>query len=205
MTKFITLFLSLTILFSLLTGCGSTGRDTNNSVGNITDATENTESISDSNTNSDTNTEPPELTESMMVALTEILGISYEEFRSYDIEKQYALLHELGLVLEDTSEKESEKNERPVYTTDDVNKGGKYIVTIQDSMGWNSYTFYYEDGRLIKVETSFQKNDEEEPWTETYEGDSLSEYKYSNMTLDEIINDITADNNNFHVYINQMD
>lgn len=217
MKKIITMFLSLSVIFAILTGCGATGSDTDHTTGNNTgnivgegagsNNTGNTDdNISDSDTtkNSETHTEPPELTESMMVALMDILGISYEQFYSFDIEKQYAILNELGVVLEDNNEKESEKDEAPVYTTADVAKGGKYLVTIQDSMGWNRYSFYYENGNLVKIETTFQKNDEDEVSTDTYEGASLSANKYSGMTLDEIISNITEGRNNFNVYINKM-
>ena len=56
-----------------------------------------------------------------------------------------------------------------------MEKYGSYGVTVGDSMMWNYFELHYENGKLVKIVTSFQKNDEEEADVEVVEGDAVSE------------------------------
>ena len=60
--------------------------------------------------------------------------------------------------------------------------GGSYKVVLGDYM--NSITLYYENGKLVKLEEAFQKNDEEAAEYATFEGDSLAEYGFNFIDWD---------------------
>ncbi len=163
MKKWIVLILVLTVL--VLAGCGTDGGKLD-SVGGV-------------------NQDSVELTEEMEAMLQE-MGISLEKFATYSPEQQQAILGELGIVAGDREE-QSTRPTGEKYTTADVAAGGKYMVYIGDDLGWNSYRLYYEDGKLVKVETSFRKNSEEEPDETLYAGDTLKEFPYIDKSLDELI------------------
>lgn len=57
-----------------------------------------------------------------------------------------------------------------------MGNGGDYVVTVSDSMRWNYFELHYKDGKLVKIVTSFQKNDEEEPEVETVTGSAITDY-----------------------------
>lgn len=120
-----------------------------------------------------------------MAAMLEKMGISQEEFAAFSPEKQQAILDELGVVA--GNQAQNTKPSAKEYTTADVAAGGKYMVYIGDSMHWNGYTMYYEDGKLVKVAASFRKNSEEEPEEYLFEGDTLKDFWYIDKSLDELI------------------
>lgn len=122
------------------------------------------------------------------LAMLEEAGLSVEAFLSESEELQQAILMELGIAAEEQGKRnESTSSEKKSYTTADVAAGGNYRVRIGDGLGWNSYILYYEDGKLVKVETSFRKNDEEEPEEECFEGDTLQDFQHIDKSLDEMI------------------
>ena len=131
------------------------------------------------------NQDSVELTEEMAAMLQE-MGISLEKFATYSPEQQQAILGELGIVAGDREEQSTRPTAKE-YTTADVAAGGKYMVYIGDHLGWNGYRLYYEDGKLVKVETSFRKSSEEEPDEAVYEGDTLKEFPHIDKSLDELI------------------
>ena len=126
------------------------------------------------------------------MAMLEEAGLSAEQIAAMSDEQREAVLAELGIV-KDYEEEEEKKNPPKTYTAADVANGGKYIVTVADGgMMWNVFTLYYEDGKLVKIETSFRKNDEEEPEEEVIEGDAIAEYSlffidYDGLTPAELI------------------
>ena len=127
--------------------------------------------------------------------ILEVLGLSEEEWAAMDPAKQEALLAEMGVVLENNAKNEQveEQQTKPAsqkYTPDDVMSGGSYKVVLGDYM--NSITLYYENGKLVRLEEAFQKNDEEAAEYATYEGDSLAEYGFNfidwaNASLQDIL------------------
>jgi major membrane immunogen (membrane-anchored lipoprotein) len=128
--------------------------------------------------------------------ILEEAGFSQEQIEAMSEEQRQALLDELGIVMDyEAQKKEEEKKDPPKkYTADDVANGGKYKVTVADGgMMWNVFTLYYEDGKLVKIEVSFRKNDGEEPEEEVIEGDAIAEYSlffidYDGLTPGELIN-----------------
>ncbi len=104
-------------------------------------------------------------------------GISQEEYAAMSDEQKQALLDELGVVAPiGKEEKPQETPKAEKHTLDDVSKGGNYVVTVSDSMRWNYFELHYENGKLVKIVVSFQKNDEEEPEIEIIEGDAVADY-----------------------------
>lgn len=125
-----------------------------------------------------------ELSEEMLAVLLE-MGISEETFYSYPYEKQVAILSELGYVVGgnnggNTNGGNDNNNNKPASPTlQDVNNGGEYIVTVSDGSGFNYMELHYKNGKLYKIYTHFQKNDLEEPETETIEGESaIADYSF---------------------------
>ena len=102
----------------------------------------------------DVNTDPVGGISEEQAAMLEGFGISMEEFSSMSAEEQQAILDELGIVMEDQKQTESTSGSKKEYTTADVAAGGKYKVRIGDGR-LNNYWLYYENGKLVKVETSF--------------------------------------------------
>ena len=120
----------------------------------------------------------------------EALGMSAEEFAAMDPEKQKAIMDEMGAVLENQQQQTQQQEQAKSYTPDDVMAGGRYKVVMGDYM--NSITLYYEDGKLVKLESSFQKSSEEEEEVYVAEGDALKEYNFNfidwaNAPLQEIL------------------
>lgn len=105
-------------------------------------------------------------------------GITQEEYAAMSDEQKQALLDELGIKAEvGTNKEEPKPTEKPKKTTiEDVENGGSYVVTVGDSMLWNYFELHYENGKLVKIVTSFQKNDEEEAEVEVIEGDAIKDY-----------------------------
>ena len=134
----------------------------------------------------DVNTDPVGGLSEEQAAMLEGFGISMEEFNSMSSEEQQAILDELGIVMEDQKQTESTSGSKKEYTTADVAAGGKYKVRIGDGH-LNNYWLYYENGQLVKVETSFRKSSEEEPEEDTFEGDTLKDFWYIDKSLDELI------------------
>ena len=117
--------------------------------------------------------------------MLEALGISEEQWATMDPAKQEALMVEMGMVLEQSKKEEQKEETKPAskkYTPDDVMAGGSYKVVLGDYM--NSITLYYENGKLVKLEEAFQKNDEEAAEYATFEGDSLAEYGFNFIDWD---------------------
>ena len=111
--------------------------------------------------------------------ILEALGMSAEEWAAMDPAKQEALMAEMGMVLEQ-NKKEEEQQTKPAsqtYTPDDVMAGGSYKVVLGDYM--NSITLYYENGKLVRLEESFQKSSEEETESYVVEGDAIAEYSFN--------------------------
>lgn len=103
------------------------------------------------------------------------MGISEEEFYSYDKEQQEAILNELNIV---NTQKENQQQESTSssLSISDIEAGGNYIVTVSDESRLNYFTLYYEDGKLVKMVISFQKSYDEEAEVEIVEGDAIGEY-----------------------------
>ena len=118
--------------------------------------------------------------------MLEALGISEEQWAAMDPAQQEALMTEMGMVLEQNKKDEQTQAQTQAankkYTPSDVMAGGSYKVVLGDYM--NSITLYYENGKLVKLEEAFQKNDEEAAEYATYEGDSLAEYGFNFIDWD---------------------
>lgn len=163
MKKIIAMLLVCVMLMGLLAGCGGSGTSVD-PVGGLSEE---------------------------QAAMLEEMGIPQEEFEQMSAEEQQAMLDELGILAE-YQEQEQQAQETPKettkkYTTSDISSGGKYKVRIGDGY-LNNYWLYYEDGKLVKVECSFQKSSEEEAETYLFEGDNLSEFWYYDKSADELIN-----------------
>lgn len=212
MKKSLILFLCMTMVLSMLAGCDTTNTDSDRNSqmgasageGTGTDTNTDTEKNTLDNDNKDVS-EAPVVSEEQLAMVMEYLGISAEEFYSYSVDKQVALLDELGIVASEREEKESEKDSIKTYTSDDVAAGGKYKVTMGDGMMWNYYEFYYEDGKLVKIYMSFRKNDEEEPDISTIEGSELQNNKFYGMTVEEIENEFKNKDYGYNTYINKIE
>lgn len=105
-------------------------------------------------------------------------GISQKDFEAMSDEQKQAILDELGIKGNVSGGKEETKpTEKPKKATlDDVRKGGKWVVTVGDSMLWNYVELHYEDGKLVKIYVSFQKNDDEPADIMTAEGDEIADF-----------------------------
>ena len=129
------------------------------------------------------------VSEEMQAALEE-MGIPMEEFSKLSDEQQAAILAELGYVMGVEEEEKEQKETKPPkkkYTVSDVHGEGKYCVYFGDSLQWNYYRFYYEDGKLVKIECHFQKSSEEPAEEFTFEGDTLADFWYIDMSIEELI------------------
>ena len=96
------------------------------------------------------------LSESQLATLQEA-GITEEAFAAMPKEKQEALMDELGMITGDNEQVNKPNPEKE--TIDNVSQGGNYVVTVGDSMLWNYVELHYQDGKLVKIYMSFQKND----------------------------------------------
>ena len=122
-------------------------------------------------------------------AALEEMGIPMEEFEQMSEEQRAAILAELGFVY-GTEEEENQKETEPAKkkpTLSDVHGEGNYRVWIGDSMWWNYYYFYFEDGKLVKIECFFQKSDGEPVEEYVFEGDTLDDFWYIDMSIEELI------------------
>lgn len=188
MKKMMTMLLSVVLMLSVV-ACGGTTAGTNNvgQAGNEAGQ----ENVSQDNSGNTNQSGTVEISAEML----EALGLSEEQWAAMDPAKQEAIAAEMSAVLEqnsnqDQKEEQETKTASQKYTPDDVMAGGNYTVVLGDYM--NSITLYYENGKLVKIVEKFQKNDEEEEESVTYEGDSLAEYGFNfidwdNASLQEIL------------------
>lgn len=173
MKKIMAIVLSMILLLTAV-ACGGTTAGTNNVGGADVPGKENA-GAEDQGSNS----------VKVSSEMLEALGISEEQWATMDPAKQEALMVEMGMVLEQSKKEEQKEETKPAskkYTPDDVMAGGSYKVVLGDYM--NSITLYYENGKLVKLEEAFQKNDEEAAEYATFEGDSLAEYGFNFIDWD---------------------
>lgn len=149
-------------------------------------------------------TEPVSGISAEQQALLQEYGIPMDQFNQMSEEEQRAILDELGIVASD-KEQENNQTQQPskTYTPEDVAAGGKYKVRIGDGR-LNNYYLYYEDGKLVKVEISFQKNDDEEAETYLFEGDTLEDFWYYGKTLQELIDYFNDQGYGYETFISPM-
>ncbi len=100
----------------------------------------------------------------------ESAGIDPDNFAEKSPEEQQAIMDELGISANRESNKPPATPKPKQPTLEDVSGQGSYVVTVGDSMLWNTFELYYEDGVLVKIVTSFQKNSDEEAMVDTVEG-----------------------------------
>ena len=136
--------------------------------------------------------------------ILEALGMSAEEFAALPPELQQALADEMHAVLEQTPVQEAEvpQEDTTAVSQEDLVASGNYVVVLGDYM--NSITLYYENGVLVKIVESFQKNSMEEAEYAEYTGDALAEYSFNfidwdNASLQDILNGM-ADYGNLGQY-----
>lgn len=115
-----------------------------------------------------------QIDEQTAALLTE-MGISEEEFNSYDQQQQEAILNEMNIA-HDQKETQQQESTSSSLSVSDVEDGGHYVVTVGDESMLNYFKLYYEDGKLVKMEISFQKSYDEEASVEIVEGDAIGEY-----------------------------
>lgn len=170
MKKILSLILVLAALLGLLAGCGNVGGIDNGGG----------------------------LSESEMAMLLEC-GFSQEEIENMPAEEIEMILLELGVREEAQQPQQTQPQQtKPKSPTpEDVQNGGSYKITIGDSMLWNYFVLYYEDGKLVKIEYHFQKNDEEEPEEGVIEGEDVKTYSFNwvnfyDATPQEIIDMLTG-------------
>ena len=166
--KKVLLFVLLALAAALLVSCGTAG-----------------DPVSGINDNNGGDVAEGGLSEEEL-ALLEVAGISEEQFNQMSEEQRAALLYELGIVADANKEKEEQASQAKKYTVDDVAGDGNYKVRIGDGR-LNNYYLYYENGKLVKVECSFQKNDLEEPEEYSFEGDTLKDFWYIDKSLQGLI------------------
>lgn len=171
MKKLLSMLLVLAALLGMLAGCGN--------VGGIE--------------------EDGGLSESEMAVLLEC-GFSEEEIENMPAEEIEMILLELGLreeAQQQPQETQPQQTKPKSPTAEDVQQGGSYTITIGDSMLWNYYVLYYEDGKLVKIEYHFQKSSEEEPEEGVIEGEDVKTYSFNwvnfyDATPQEIIDMLTG-------------
>lgn len=121
--------------------------------------------------------------EEEIAMLQEVFGLSEEEIAAMPTEQLQAMLYELGYVMggndaeNNTAQNGGSSNQKKL-TLSDVNAGGKYVVTVGDTMLWNYFELHYENGVLQSMTIHFQKNDEEEPEIEVLTGDAARGCEY---------------------------
>ena len=151
----------LGLLLCLFAGCGGSGADVGTPVEGVGGA---------------------QVTEEQLAVLAEVFGLSEEEIAALSPEEREMMLAEAGY---DMSHKPDENagaqngaaaQSRP--TLSDVDAGGKYVVTVGDSLLWNYFELHYENGVLQSMTVHFQKNDEEEPEIEVLSGDAARGYEF---------------------------
>ena len=151
----------LGLLLCLFAGCGGSGADVGTPVEGVGGA---------------------QATEEQLAVLAEVFGLSEEEIAALSPEEREMMLAEAGY---DMSHKPDENagaqngaaaQSRP--TLSDVDAGGKYVVTVGDSLLWNYFELHYENGVLQSMTVHFQKNDEEEPEIEVLSGDAARGYEF---------------------------
>lgn len=137
-------------------------------------------------------------------------GISQEEYEAMSDEQKQAVLDKLGIKGDVGSiEKDPKPTEKPKKATlDDVRNGGKWVVTVGDSMLWNYIELHYEDGKLVKIYVSFQKNDEEPADIMTAEGDEIADFGLYFIDYTDDVNtvvDALIDNGFTNTYIEKAE
>ena len=151
----------LGLLLCLFAGCGGSGADVGTTVEGVGGA---------------------QATEEQLAVLAEVFGLSEEEIAALSPEEREMMLAEAGY---DMSHKPDENagaqngaaaQSRP--TLSDVDAGGKYVVTVGDSLLWNYFELHYENGVLQSMTVHFQKSDEEEPEIEVLSGDAARGYEF---------------------------
>ena len=151
----------LGLLLCLFAGCGGSGADVGTPVEGVGGA---------------------QATEEQLAVLAEVFGLSEEEIAALSPEEREMMLAEAGY---DMSHKPDENagaqngaaaQSRP--TLSDVDAGGKYVVTVGDTLLWNYFELHYENGVLQSMTVHFQKNDEEEPEIEVLSGDAARGYEF---------------------------
>lgn len=151
----------LGLLLCLFAGCGGSGADVGTPVEGVGGA---------------------QATEEQLAVLAEVFGLSEEEIAALSPEEREMMLAEAGY---DMSHKPDENagaqngaaaQSRP--TLSDVDAGGKYVVTVGDSLLWNYFELHYENGVLQSMTVHFQKSDEEEPEIEVLSGDAARGYEF---------------------------
>ena len=151
----------LGLLLCLFAGCGGSGADVGTPVEGVGGA---------------------QATEEQLAVLAEVFGLSEEEIAALSPEEREMMLAEAGY---DMSHKPDENagaqngaaaQSRP--TLSDVDAGGKYVVTVGDSLLWNYFELHYENGVLQSITVHFQKSDEEEPEIEVLSGDAARGYEF---------------------------
>ena len=174
MKRMIAIVLSVIMLLTAA-ACGSSNVDTGNVGGVDASAKENGDAADQGGSSVEVSGE-----------MLEAMGLSEEQWAAMDPAKQEMILAEMSAVLENNKKEEQTQAQtqaaKKKYTTDDVMSGGKYKVVLGDYM--NSITLYYENGKLVKIEEEFQKNDEEAAEYATYEGDDLAEYGFNFIDWD---------------------
>ena len=151
----------LGLLLCLFAGCGGSGADVGTPVEGVGGA---------------------QATEEQLAVLAEVFGLSEEEIAALSPEEREMMLAEAGY---DMAHKPDENagaqngaaaQSRP--TLSDVDAGGKYVVTVGDSLLWNYFELHYENGVLQSMTVHFQKSDEEEPEIEVLSGDAARGYEF---------------------------
>jgi hypothetical protein len=151
----------LGLLLCLFAGCGGSGADVGTPVEGVGGA---------------------QATEAQLAVLAEVFGLSEEEIAALSPEEREMMLAEAGY---DMSHKPDENagvqngaaaQSRP--TLSDVDAGGKYVVTVGDTLLWNYFELHYENGVLQSMTVHFQKSDEEEPEIEVLSGDAARGYEF---------------------------
>ena len=64
------------------------------------------------------------------------------------------------------------------FTLEDVAGQGRYMVVLSDTMGLNTFTLHYEDGKLMRVATAFCKTSKDTPTKSAASGSLLEDYHY---------------------------
>jgi hypothetical protein len=163
MNRWITLLFAvmLSVMLCLTVGCGGSGADVGTPVEGVGGA---------------------QATEEQLAVLAEVFGLSEEEIAALSPEEREMMLAEAGY---DMSHKPDENagaqngaaaQSRP--TLSDVDAGGKYVVTVGDTLLWNYFELHYENGVLQSMTVHFQKSDEEEPEIEVLSGDAARGYEF---------------------------
>ncbi len=115
------------------------------------------------------------LSQSVQAMLME-MGYTPESWAAVAAQEQQAILTAVNALLrEDAATNTTQATKPAQLTLADVEAGGRYLVTVSDSMMWNYFELYYLDGVLTRIYVNFSKDGSEEDIMDI-KGDDIQQF-----------------------------